>query len=73
MLESVQEAVAQISAAFASIQVDDSSFPYLQALVVFIAVEYTWETYLDIRQRNCVATKQPPNEMKEEYTVEHLV
>lgn len=50
-LDRVQAAAAQITEQITAIQIDDSSFPYLQAVVAFIAVEYVWETYLDVRQR----------------------
>lgn len=53
----VQEAAAQITAQITAIKIDDSSFPFLQAVVAFIAVEYVWETYLDIRQRYDLHTR----------------
>jgi hypothetical protein len=51
VLKVFHEANAQISAQFSALNFDDSSFPYLQAVIAFIAVEYVWETYLDLRQR----------------------
>eukprot|EP00892_Ulva_mutabilis_P010597 jgi/Ulvmu1/790/UM010_0164.1 len=61
-----------VDAFIKSVDVDDSQVPYMELVLGFMALEYVFHTYLDIRQRQAIATQDPPEELKDNYTDEHL-
>lgn len=52
MYEQILEVVDSVDKYVSAFSIDDSGFPYFTSAITFIAVEYLFHTYLDIRQRN---------------------
>ena len=52
--------------------VDDSRVPYFKLAVGFLVAEYAFHTYLNLRQRWAVLTREAPKELTGHYSERHI-